>query len=198
MNDDTSGSHSRSRGPRGRPRMPRASALVALAALAGTTCLAAACGGGGSASTTGAGTFQGGTYRQALAYARCMRAHGVPGFPDPSPQGNFSDSQLRLIAQSVPQARGANLACRALLPNGGFQGSATQLEQEQQQTLRQALKSAVCMRAHGFPDYPDPQAGPGGYGVSFPVVGGIDQNSPQYAKAAKTCGAPPPRSGGGS
>ena len=49
----------------------------ALAAVAATAVLATAC--GGSAPSTQSGP----TYAQVLTLARCMRSHGVPGFPDP-------------------------------------------------------------------------------------------------------------------
>lgn len=181
-------------GPQDRLRWPRRpGALAGLAVLAGTALLAAACGGQASTvGTAGAGTVKGGTYKQALAYTQCMRAHGVPAFPDPSPQGNFSGSQTRIIAHSVPQAGDANLQCRPLLPNGGFQGSATQLQQYQEQAMRHALKYVACMRTHGFPDFPDPQPAPDGYGVNVNTPSSIDQYSPQYAAADKTCNGPPP------
>jgi hypothetical protein len=43
------------------------------AAVAGAALLATACGG----SSAGADIFLGGTYTQSLAYAKCMRSHGV-------------------------------------------------------------------------------------------------------------------------
>jgi hypothetical protein len=179
-----------------RPRWWRAGEFAA--ALAGTAVLAAAC--GGSAAAAGPRTFRGGSYEQALAYTKCMRARGVPDFPDPSPQGNFSTSQVQLIAQSVLQARQANLACRGLLANGGFQGSATELQQQEERLMTLNLRYAVCMRAHGFPDFPDPEKGPGGYGVLFPVSPGtgFDPSSPQYQAADKACKHVRNGSGGGS
>jgi subtilase family serine protease len=90
-----------SRGPR------RAAALAVVSAVAVLT----ACGGspsssGGSASTESA------TYRAELAYAQCMRAHGVPDFPDPNPSASISISG-RPHGNS-PAAR-ANDACEHLL-----------------------------------------------------------------------------------
>src|SRR5215472_17105671 len=70
---------------RGRRRSwPRWAAAPAAMALIGV--LATACGGSSSpASATGGST----RVQAALAYARCMRAHGVPGFPDPDRNGDF-------------------------------------------------------------------------------------------------------------
>jgi hypothetical protein len=57
--------------------VPTAAAAIAL--------LAAACGGGSSPPVAaGSSNFQ-----KALAYARCMRSHGAPGWPDPNNQGQF-------------------------------------------------------------------------------------------------------------
>jgi hypothetical protein len=120
------------RGPRGRLR-PRRAGL--LAATAGIALLAAACSG---TSTAGADTFLGGTYSQSLAFAKCMRSHGVPQFPAPDGQGNFNNSQIESITQNKPQARNAWAKCGSLLPNEGSGLSATQLQDMQQQNLRNA------------------------------------------------------------
>jgi hypothetical protein len=54
-------------------------------------------------------------YGARLAYAQCMRSHGVPDFPDPSPSGTFS-AQVTGNPGS-PTAR-ANGICKHLLPGG--------------------------------------------------------------------------------
>ena len=74
---------------------------------------------GGSASTGSA------TYRAELAYAQCMRAHGLPGFPEPKPSGGLSFHHQRRPHRSAhldgnpnsPAAR-ANDACKHLLSGG--------------------------------------------------------------------------------
>jgi hypothetical protein len=50
------------------------------------------------------------------------------------------------------------------------------------------LKFAACIRAHGYPGYPDPQF-PSGGGVMRRQPTGIDINSPQFQAAVKTCDA---------
>lgn len=95
------------RGPR------RAGVLAVVVAVALST---AACGvhvslGADPASTAG--------YRANLAYAHCMRSHGVPDFPIPSPGESFHLSghpHGKKKAES-PRAR-ANAACEHLLPPG--------------------------------------------------------------------------------
>lgn len=171
-----------------RPWPPGAGVLAA--AVTGIVLLAAACAGTSSA---GAGTFLGGTYTQALAYAKCMRSHGVPQFPAPDSQGNFNDSQIQQLDQNDPQERNAFFTCRGLLPNEGTGLSVTQLQDIQQQNLRNAVKAAHCMRAHGIENFPDPAGSTQGSGINWqPVMsaeqaGGFSQNSPSYEAAFDAC-----------
>jgi hypothetical protein len=177
VNGDEPGPLSR----RGRPR--RAGVLAA--AVAGATILAAACG-GSSARTA---TFLGGTYPQALAYAKCMRSHGVPQFPAPNGQGDFNNAQIQSIIQQDPQDRGAFGQCRSLLPNEGTGLSVTQLQAIQEHNLRNAVKAAHCMRAHGIENFPDPAGSTQGSGINWqPVLSaGLNVNTPSYEAAFKTC-----------
>jgi hypothetical protein len=56
--------------------------------------------------------------QQALSYARCMRSHGVPTFPDPKFQAN--GGTVLPIGKDVnpnsPQVKAASRACQKLLP----------------------------------------------------------------------------------
>jgi hypothetical protein len=158
----------------GRRRARRWRAGV-LAAVAGMAVLVAACGGGGSSAAGGSSPYQ-----QAVAYAQCMRAHGVPGFPDPDSKGNFIIKGPEL-GGSAGQYRSADESCRHLLPNGGQMTAA-----QQQQALRQALKFSACMRAHGLPSFPDPTTRNGGVTISV-GVSGMNPNSPQFQSAQRAC-----------
>ncbi len=172
---------------RGRWRSwPRWAATLAAMALTGL--LATACGGGSSpaaSSTGGSASVAGGATREqaALAYARCMRSHGVPDFPDPDSNGNFHVGNNSVSGQETA----ANQVCNHLL-NVGTQLNAAQT----QHTLSQLVKYAQCMRAHGVPNFPDPQITNGGIGVpggfTFDTSGlGLHQKSPQYQAAARAC-----------
>ncbi len=172
---------------RGRWRSwPRWAATLAAMALTGL--LATACGGGSSpaaSSTGGSASAAGGATREqaALAYARCMRSHGVPDFPDPDSNGNFHVGNNSVSSQETA----ANQVCNHLL-NVGTQLNAAQT----QHTLSQLVKYAQCMRAHGVPNFPDPQITNGGIGVpggfTFDTSGlGLHQKSPQYQAAARAC-----------
>jgi hypothetical protein len=56
-------------------------------------------------------------YRQVhlLTFARCMRSHGINGFPDPDSQGEISLSRLRSAGINIhlPNVIGAARACVA-------------------------------------------------------------------------------------
>jgi hypothetical protein len=171
MNDGTDGG----RGSRRRAGPRRAGALAA--ALAGIALLASACGGGrpGSGSPAAAGTT---AYQQALSYTSCMRWHGVPGFPDPTSQGTFIPTG---IDPHSPQFQSAMRTCHHLLPAGSGQRTAAQ----QQQVESNALKFAVCVRAHGIPGFPDPVFL--GTTVDFKVPKGLSQSSPRFLSAMRTC-----------
>jgi hypothetical protein len=177
VNDIDSGRRDRRRGRAG----------IAAAALAAIAVLAAACGGG---SPTGAGSGSSQTpYQQALAYARCMRAHGDPGFPDPTSQGLFPHP-------AGPQYQPASNACGHLLPSEPLTAA------QKQEHVTQALKFAACIRSHGVPGFPDPTIAQGGTAVGF-RLGRTDRNSPQFQAAVQACrrfepGMAAPMAGGGT
>jgi len=58
--------------------------------------------------------------KQALAFAQCMRANGVPDFPDPDAQGRFRGAGHEL--QGDPKFQAAMATCRPKLPGGGEHG----------------------------------------------------------------------------
>ena len=72
-------------GTGGRPGCRGPGVLAAAAALA---LLATACGGVSSSSSTAGLLSLSNLTDQALAYSKCMRAHGIPDFPDPTVQDN--------------------------------------------------------------------------------------------------------------
>ena len=111
-------------------------------ALAAMVCgfLLAACGSSGGASTATAGVGGG------LKFARCMRAHGVPNFPDPAAGGGGFQLVSRIDPQS-PAFRAARQACAQLSPASHAGAQATESQ------FRAALKFAHCMRGHGFSSF---------------------------------------------
>ena len=117
-----------------------------------------------------------------MAFAGCMRSHGVPNFPDPNAQGVIQVSGID-TGSSTFQA--ATNDCRHLLPNGGQPTPA-----QQAQALATALKFSQCMRSHGISGFPDPQSVAGG-GIRIAIRSGqgsaLSPTNPQFQSAQKAC-----------
>jgi hypothetical protein len=116
------------------------------------------------------------TYQQAVAFAKCMRTHGDPGFPDPGPEGAFPNDNGSLKKDS-PQFKTAAAACKKFEPGSPPQSVF-------QQDYRRLLKYSACMRAHGLPKFPDPVLEDHGVGYKGD---GINPNAPQYKAAHQAC-----------
>ncbi|HEY1567324.1 MAG TPA: hypothetical protein VGF68_09910 [Solirubrobacteraceae bacterium] len=163
-----------------------------------TVFFVAACGGSGSSGGTGTNAAAG--LKQGLKLAGCMRAHGVPNFPDPSSSGGINIQQGSGIDPQSPAFQAAMKACRKVLP-GGRPGHIKMTKAQ----LTAALVFAKCMRAHGLPRFPDPLAAvPSGSGPIVSLRGflfkpgqGLDPQSPAFQQAAAHCGLGPPSKPGG-
>ena len=170
-------------------------------AMVGFALLASACGGSSpSASVAQLGTTT--TSRPAkgssndngspLAYAQCMRAHGIPDFPDPNSQGGFAlpggpNSDLSPNSSAFQQA---NEDCQRFTPTSGLGHGPSPAQVAQAQA--QALKFSQCMRSHGLADFPDPvfhSGGGGGISISIKAGPGSDltPNSPAFQAAQTAC-----------
>ena len=53
---------------------------------------------------------------QGLSFARCVRSHGVPNFPDPASDGRIPDPASVGIDQGSPKFQAANDACGKYRP----------------------------------------------------------------------------------
>jgi hypothetical protein len=107
----------------------------------------------------------------AVAFARCMRSHGVPNFPDPLGNGRFPSFRAG-VSKQVSSA--ADSTCRHLLPSGP-----PVTPQEARQKLAFGLAVARCLRAHGYPGFPDP-------GSHSPKPR-IDDTSPRFQVTETDC-----------
>lgn len=123
------------------------------------------------------------TQANALAYAQCMRSHGIPDFPDPNSRGGFAIQAHpgSDLDKNNPTFQAASNACESLRPVP----SAAQ----QQQMHDQMLKYSQCMRAHGIADFPDPSATgdiniSGGQGSSS---SDLNPNNPTFQAAQSAC-----------
>jgi hypothetical protein len=86
---------------------------------------------------------------KAVKFAECLRANGVPHFPDPDPNGDFTfgvDVTGEVWLKAVD-------ACKALKPPGALSSKRTPAEQSA------SLRFAQCVRDHGVKDFPDPVNG---------------------------------------
>jgi hypothetical protein len=140
---------------------------------------------GGSATPTTSGSKAGGgkdlsnDLPQALAWARCMRQHGV-NLPDPQLSGDGGIIQRfpRGVGKGPddPKFRAAEQACRQYQPDGGQPGRPSPQEQQE------ALAFARCMRQHGI-SMPDPQITAEGIVEQFPT--GVDRDDKPRLRAAE-------------
>lgn len=161
--------------------------------------LAAACGGGsGSGERSGGGSS---APASAVAYSACVRAHGVPNFPDPGSGGQVPKADAQQLGVSSSRLQSAQQACAGLMPIPA--GSTDEQQQELlcgtgtcspavvQRWMNGLETLAICLRAHGEPRWPDPiiTSLRGHPPVPhFPYEqGGIDHHSPQVLAKVQAC-----------
>jgi hypothetical protein len=125
----------------------------------GASVAIAACGGSSPAASTAE------TANAGLKFAACVRAHGVPDYPDPRAGRITVDTHT--LSESTQVVDAALDKCQKDAPGVDVSAlprpSAAQLAR-----LRVgALALAKCMRARGLVNFPDPivAVGPGGHGV---------------------------------
>lgn len=155
----------------------------------------AACG-GSAASGGGTGTSARASAAQFLQFSKCMRAHGLPKFPDPDSHGGISLTPGSGLNPQSPAFQAAQKACRPKLPGGG-PGTIRPSKRQ----VAAALVFARCMRSHGMPNFPDPlQSAPAGSGPIVSLQGmlfkpgpGMDPRSPAFQQAAAHCGVKLPK-----
>jgi len=179
------------------PRRGSRTSLVLVGLLATIGLLAAAWGGskdpgvagGGRTTTTvahsgtsGSGSSGEASQSQQLQFAKCMRSHGVPNFPDPVPGGG----QLNAISAAgintqSPTYQAAEHACEKYTPAANMTPAQSAAENTK------GLEFSQCMRSHGVPNFPDPITGPtGGQAINLRGLD-IDQDSPTYQAANRAC-----------
>jgi hypothetical protein len=141
--------------------------------------------GGGSGGGAATAVLGGGGGAKLLKFSECMRAHGVPNFPDPSANGSISISSSTGVNPQSAQVQKAQDICGKLLSLGNVAPSPA----EQAQALANALKFSQCMRSHGVTNFPDPQSSGGGahIGIRISANSGLDPSSPIFQAAQKAC-----------
>jgi hypothetical protein len=159
---------------------------IAAAALALTACGGS---GGGTGTGTGSGSGDGDDAQsQMLAFAQCMREHGVD-MPDPEVDSK-GRVRMRIGSKDTPRAtmEAAQQACQDKMPKMGGGGDAGD---DNPQFQEYGLKLAQCMREHGIEKFPDPT----GNGIRITPDMGIDPDDPAFQQAQSDCedeiGEPP-------
>ncbi|MBO0813062.1 MAG: hypothetical protein J2P23_13605 [Microlunatus sp.] len=162
------------RGARARTHAAGFAGMLAGIALAVTACAGSSTASG--TSTSGANGSDTSQKASGPAYAACMRKHGVTDFPDPQGPNQNQFALSRKVLQN-PHFASAQKACAALRPQQSNSSNSTAGSSQ-----TQLLALAKCMRAHGVPNFPDPD--PNG---RLKVGSGLDPNSPTFKRALQTC-----------
>jgi hypothetical protein len=139
--------------------------------------LATACDAGAAGDKAGDDGFE-----QAVAYAECMRANGVPNFPDPERQGGG----VRVsVPKSTPELERAKAACRDREP----QGEAEAVGGDPVDAAKLTAWTN-CMRAK-LPKFPDAEVS--GNTVTVTLTGtGLRSESTAFENARRECDAQSP------
>jgi hypothetical protein len=185
------------RSPRRRRWRPSLAALVAVLAL---TLAVAACGGDDkpsevaslgdsdkATSTTSPGNSGKDFKQMALAYARCLRQHGI-NMPDPKfdANGHMAMQMPSGVGPDDPKFKAAEEACKQYAPPG-------EPEKVDPQVQQQMLAYARCMRQHGI-NIPDPKPGEG---IGVDGSKGVNPEDPKFKAADQACQQYAPGGGGG-
>jgi hypothetical protein len=113
-----------------------------------------------------------------VGFAQCMRANGVPKWPDPDSSGVFDKTKIttQQLGVSSTGLQTAQNACQHLLPPASLT--------QRRLNAAQALQFSQCMRTHSVPNFPDPD---GTGRIPDPATTGVDQGSPQFQAANDAC-----------
>jgi hypothetical protein len=159
-------------------RRRRSLIRTSVVAAAAVSVLTTGCGGG--ASTTATTTTQ----NPLIAYSECMRSHGVTGFPDPNSNGEIAKEKVVAAVVSNPRSPAAQRACRHLIPESGL--GPPKKATPTSTRLADALSFARCVRAQGFPSFPDPTS-QGQLTPEMVTAAGIDLHQPKVLRVGLAC-----------
>jgi hypothetical protein len=159
--------------------------LISLALLTSVIGLAlAACGSTSPTTTSGSSSAQN-PGADAFAFSRCMRAHGVSGFPNPVVKTTANSASVSQVAPaslaSSPHFKSASRACAHFEAAG--QESGPRSGGPSKSVL---LAFARCLRAHGVAKFPDPDAR-GQLSAATLSAAGVDVHTQQFFDAGRSC-----------
>jgi hypothetical protein len=127
-----------------------------------------------------------------VAFSKCMRANGVPNFPDLSGdrmliEASGQSISVNGIPVNAPAFEAARQTCEKFMPHTTAPATAAQSAQ----ATRRELEFAKCMRSHGVPNFPDPKVVSRSGSNERVYLAGVDPQSPAFQTAAKACGFGP-------
>ncbi|KPI05700.1 hypothetical protein OK074_4415 [Actinobacteria bacterium OK074] len=121
-------------------------------------------------------------FDRALAYSECMRANGVPDFPDPQQDtGGVQLSPDQGVDPNSSAFKSAQEACRDKAPQGLSGGSAGGSLDSAKVTAW-----AKCLRDNGVPKFPDPEIDGSTMHIDLQSAG-VDPSSSEFTQAMQTC-----------
>lgn len=151
--------------------------MAMTAAWLGLAVLTAGC---GSSNRPGGSGLES-TRAQFVAYAQCIRSHGISDFPDPTtPAGggiafSIDGGPGSDLNRNNPRMRAARSACRTLFPGG------QRSQVKAVANIPAGVRWARCLRSHGVPSFPDPNR-QGAFDS-----GTFDPSSPAFQAASAAC-----------
>ncbi len=129
------------------------------------------------------------------AAADCIRSHGVPSYQDPvvDASGHVYTDSRSIQNLSSSQGQAIEQSCSSLIAAAGF--SPADEPPAPPALVAAGVKAAVCLRAHGLPDYRDPKSStaftPGhGFGLTadeIPNNGALGKQDPALQRAFTAC-----------
>lgn len=153
-----------------------AATLTACSSGRATSQVAAAVG----AAHTSATTAPAGTTQLVHTAAQCLRDHGIPNFPDPvlDAHGGLQVDDQLLKSLPAAVALAAENACKTQI-DAAQAAAGTARPAATPQELQQATTFAHCMRQHGWPRFPDPDAS-GRFELTNPADGPSSKRDPSF------------------
>jgi hypothetical protein len=141
----------------------------------------------GAAASSSAAKASMSAQEQGVAYAACMRKHGID-MPDPSKNGgpHINQNSGGSATQDLRKVNAAMAACKSLLPAG------ENLVKPPADSVAALRALAKCMRANGIPKFPDP--GADGQ-LMIDKNSGIDPTSAAFKAAQTKCSKYAPTGG---
>jgi hypothetical protein len=124
-----------------------------VAAAGACAAVVAGCGSGGHAASHATPSGTRGTQAILRELTQCIRQHGVPNFPDPTIDQRTGKVQVPPGTRKPPQS--TMNACRSIASRLPAEGSNRPPTAAEMAKLREL---STCMRQHGLPDWPDPNA----------------------------------------